>query len=439
MIKIIPILVAISGSSINLEPSLAGKPDFSWKTSFDPSLKSSIVPHFSIPSIVSLPPAVSMSFNKTSRSASSSSDAISSSISSSSNIQSSSSSLLSSSSSIISSSSSSSSKTSSSSISSSSSTNSSSSSSYVPTPDSVGDYLFCDEYGPFSLDNPFDIDAAFTYELHSISSQTIIERMRLFKNGTVVSAASKPSFSYTNGQRKTVSFTIPISDYLTDSGLQLRFEILNSSRTILKAYAASFYPLEKQTISGYSLKHDLYTSSSVGFYGDGSGLHELKDIFDFTCIGDYVDNDNYYRLDISKNTFNYWGSSTLPYQSVKLRFNDDEYLFPNMYHDDNDDIVLPLKLSQNDSTVSFKYKNQFYVNKKTLDTSDAYKAEYVPTSDFYLPINGLAKFNDKNIYLDFEHVGVSDISTTIPLKYDMNRTIVGVCADGDYCVVGGNH
>lgn len=303
----------------------------------------------------------------------------------------------------------------------------------------MGDYLFCDEYGPFPLENPSDIDVTFTYELHSISSQRVIERMRIFLNGSVVAGSTQPSFDYVNGQRKSVTFILPLHDYWTFNGLEIRFEILNSSRSILKAYAAPFYPPEEQTISGYSLKHDIYTSNSVGFYGDGSGLHELKDAFNFSTIGDYIDNDYYYRLDVSKNYFEYWGSSVIPYGNVNLRFNDDDYLFPNIHHNDNEDIVLPLTLYQDGSKISFRYKNQFYVNRKTLDISDTYKSDYVLTPSFYLPVNGLAKFNDKTIYLEFDKVGVSGLSTSISLKYDMNRTIVGVCADGDYCVVGGNH
>ena len=266
----------------------------------------------------------------------------------------------------------------------------------------------------------------------------IIERVRFFRNGSVVSAKSMGSFSYTNGQRKEVTFTIPIRNHLTSNGLQMRFEILNTSYTILKAYAATFYPPEEENISGYLLKRDIYTSKSVGFYGDGSGLKELKDVFDFTTIGDYIDNDYYYRLDIGRNLFNYWGSQTLSYESVNLRFNDDEYLFPNISHNDNDDIVLPLTISKNESEISFKYKNQFYVDRKTLDSSDTYKTNYILTSDFYLPINGLSKFNGETIYLDFTALGLNKITTSIPLKYELNRTIVGLCTDGDYCVVGGN-
>ena len=441
MIKIIPILLALTASSYNYDSRGVGdRPSISGRFSNIIPIKSvsGIRSHIQIPSnSLSLPISRSSlsSSTRVSSSSISSSNSPSSSEKSSSSMMASSSISSSYSSSSLSSSSSTSSSPSSSSSSSQNSSSPSSSSNSEPTPDASGDYLYCDECGPFSTSNE---NVTFTYELHSIPSQTIIERVRFFINGSVVSATGMPSFSYTNGQRKSVTFTIPIHDYLTSNGLQMRFEILNSSRSILKAYATTFYPPNEQSLSGYALKHDIYTSKSVGFYGDGSGLKELKDTFDFTTIGDYIDNDYYYRLDIGKNLFNYWGSSVLSCQSINLRFNDDEYLFPNIQHEENGDIVLPLSITRNGSEVSFKYKNQFYVDRRTLDSSDTYKTDYILTSDFYLPINGLSRFNGKTIYLDFSGLGLNKISASIPLKYELNRTIVGLCTDGDYCVIGGN-
>ena len=34
--------------------------------------------------------------------------------------------------------------------------------------------------------------------------------------------------------------------------------------------------------------------------------------------------------------------------------------------------------------------------------------------------------------------GISKITTSVSLKFNVNRSLVGVCSDGDYCVVGGN-
>ena len=316
-----------------------------------------------------------------------------------------------------------------------SSSNSSSSSMYTSQ-----DYFNCSSYGPFSLTNPQNFQATFTYELYSIASQRIIERVRLFRNGSVVCATTKASIDYTQGQRNNVEFTINLIDYWSEAGLQLRFEILNSSTyEILKTYSAYFYPPKDTTVPISTLKSKLYTSDSLGFYGTGTKMTELFEIMDFRNIGDYIDNDYYYRLDISRNTFIYRNENTLTYKNASLRFNDSERLFPHMSHQANGDVVIPLELyRKNDGTVNFRYKNHFYVNKRSLDTSDAYIYNYAYSNDFYLPINGLKRFNGKTLYIDINGLGMDSISTTVPLKYQLNRAIVGTCSDGQYCVIGGN-
>lgn len=304
--------------------------------------------------------------------------------------------------------------------------------------DESGDYFSCDRYGPFSLTSPSDVDATFTYRLNSISSQTIIERIRILQKGSVVTASTKPSFSYTKGQNKEITFTLSIRDYWTTSGLELRFEILNSSRQILKSYSCDFYPGRNETVLATTLKQSVYESRNVAFYGDGVSMCGLKEYFDFTCIGDYIDNDYYYRLDIGQNIFRYPNPFSLSYKNIKMRFNDSNYVFPYFTHQANGDIVVPLSLYKKGDNVSFYFTNKFYVNRKTLEISDIYRSNYVLTSYFYLPINGLKKFNGTTIYIDIEQLGVEKMTTTLPFKYDMSRSIVSSCSDGEYCVVGGN-
>ena len=335
----------------------------------------------------------------------------------------------------------SSSSSSSSSVSSSSSYQPSSSSSFVSSsyPNENEDYFSCPKYGPFPLTSSQNIDVTFTYALNTISSQTLIERVRILKSGSAVSASSKPSFSYATGQRKSVTFTLPISDYWTSNGLELRFEILNSSRTVIKTYSSSFYPPSYRTISASTLKSSVYESNSLGFYGDGYQMRDFKEVFDFRGIGDYIDNDYYYRLDISKNYFLYPNDAMLSFKGVYLRFNDDENLFPYYTHQDNGDIEVPLYLYLDGNHVCFGFNRSFYLNRRTLEISDQYQPGWVSTDSFYLPVNGRRKFNGKTIYFYLNELGYDKISTTIPLKYELDHTIVGVCTDGEYCVVGGNN
>ena len=299
------------------------------------------------------------------------------------------------------------------------------------------DYFSCPKYGPFILGNVPTTQVTFTYELNTISSQTIIERVRLFRNGSLVSGVSNGSFSYTKGTRKDATFTIPIRDYWTTNGLEIRFEITNSSYSILKCYSAPFYPPRNNQISASVLKSGIYTSNSLGFFGNGTQMCELKEIYDFRNIGDYIDNDYYYHLDISKNTFLYPNDFTFTYKSAKLRFNDSGYIFPYYTHQNNDDIEVPLILTKDGNRIVFSFAHSFYVNRRTLEISDTYQSGWAVTSHFYLPVNGRKKLNGKMMYFELTELGYDKISTTIPLRYELDRTIVGVCTDGDFCVIGG--
>lgn len=301
------------------------------------------------------------------------------------------------------------------------------------------DYFNCSTYGPFSLTNPQNFQATFTYELHSISSQNIIERIRLCStSGSVLSASSKTSFYYTKGNRNNVTFTIPLRDYWTSNGLTLKFEILNASnRSILKDYSASFYPPANAFQSGVYLKRNIYTSKSLAFYGNTHDMKELIETYDFTSFGDYLDVDYYYRLDIKNNRFLYTGSTNFTCGSASLSFNDCEYLFPYYTHDSNDDIVIPISFVKNGNTISLKFNKNFYINKRTLQISDSYQSGFSITQDFYLPVNGRNRFNGKQITITLNQMGLDLLSTSFSLRYDASKSLVGVCKDGDYCVVGG--
>ena len=307
----------------------------------------------------------------------------------------------------------------------------------LPTGD---DYFSCSQYGPFPLTNCSNFNATFEYRLYSVFSQSIKERIRLFNaSGSVVASSTKTTVSYTIGTKRSVTFLVPIHDYWNVNGLTLKFEIINSSSSaILKDYSITFYPPSQKTINGSLLKRETYTSKALGFYGDGTELKELKETFDFTTIGDYVGVDYYYRLRLDNNHFLYPNDYTLASYNLALRFNDDDNLFPYYTHDNNGDIVIPLIFNRNGNQVSFKFKNHFYINKKTLQISDTYRAAFTSTNDFYLPINGRKKFNNKQLYIDIDRIGLDEISTSIPLKYDTSRSLLGVCTDGEYCIVGGN-
>ena len=330
--------------------------------------------------------------------------------------------------------------------------NSSISSSSVPIPSSYSssssepvmvnpkeDYFSSSQYGPFFL-GADDFEATFTYELNNISNQPILERIRLFNSSnSVVASSNKTKIDYVTGTRNSVKFLVPIHDYWTNNGLTLKFEILNyNTRDIIKQYSATFYPPSCSTLSGEYLKRNYYQSRALGFYGDGKQMKEIVEVFDFRYLGEYLNINSYYRLDLSKNAFLYPYNMTFWFNTIYLRFNDSEYLFPYYSHNNNDEILIPLTINKAGPYVWFEYARKFYINKRTLQISDSYHPGFIITNDFYLPINGFNTFDEKRLYLEIQNIGWDAISTSISLKYDASKALVSVCTDGEYCIEGGN-
>ena len=301
------------------------------------------------------------------------------------------------------------------------------------------DYFYCPHYGPFPLGSA-DFSSIFYYRIYSAPSQRIIERIRVFNatNNSVLSASSKASKNYSQGTLTSVSFSIPLYDYWTNDGLTLFFEIINSeTRQIIKQYSVSFYPPSNRYIKQSDLKNEIYVSKSLGFYANGKTFMEIKETYDFTSIGDYLNIDYYYLLDIRKNKFKYSSLFTLSDYSMELRFEDYDNQFPYFNHDSNDFIRMPLTLSIENEEVTIRYAKTLYINKKTLEMSETYRSGYELTDQFYLPINGKRLFNGKPLYLEIYHLGKDNISTYFILRYDVDRSYIGLCGDGDYCVIGG--
>ena len=302
------------------------------------------------------------------------------------------------------------------------------------------DYFNCTTFGPFSLSTVTNgVNVTFTYQLYSVSSQNIIERVRLLNSSnSVVASSSKSSKYYNRGSQNSVTFSLPIRDHLTVNGLTLKYEIVNaSSYTILKAYSSTFYPSSDSFINWMELKQNPHVSKALGFYSDGKTMKPLIETIDFTSFGDYLDVDYYYRLELNKNYISYPNDCEFRYASASLTFNDSEMIFPYYEHQSSGDISIPLSMVRNGNSLFFKFKNTFYINKRTLQMSNIYRNGFVTSKDFYLPINGRSRFNGKQIFFVLEGLGNDNISTSFPLRYDVTSSLVGVCTDGDYCIVGG--
>ena len=303
---------------------------------------------------------------------------------------------------------------------------------------SGADYFSSDIYGPFNVGDP-DFDATFTYRA-DIENQQIVECFLLCDmSGDPYVATNHAPFYYSNRQTIETTFTIPIHRYLTEKGVILKFQILSHpSRQVLKNYSVRIYPCLQAGWTYEEYMRGLYITRGIGFYGDGKGLKEVTEAYYFHHIGEYIDNDYYYKLDLENNYMNYDSKFPLTYESIKLRFLDREGVFPKFKHDSNKNIVIPLKATVDDeATARFSIKNALYVNRLTLEMSDSYQKGWSKTRDLYFPINQRNKMNNKQMYIDFVNYGKSKVNMTFPLEYICGEPLLGNSANGHYYVTGG--
>lgn len=297
------------------------------------------------------------------------------------------------------------------------------------------EYFSCPKYGPFHVGDP-DFDATFTYRIFG-PSRSIIERIRIFSpSGSVIYAATKAAKDYTEDDLNSVTFKMPIKDYLTKEGMAFKFEIYDRTyRKVIREYGTTIYPIGEGTPSYQELKRNIYETKPIGFYGDGE-IKPITEKFDFTYLSDYLDIDYYYRLNIQPIDIKYDSAFSFSYSSMNLRFEDRENLFPYFRHDGYN-VNIPLKGSVIAKKIHLNYKNSFYVNRTTLQLADSIHTGFLSTNNFYLPINGKRIFNNKLLYLDINKMGKSELTVSFPIRYVADRLLVGLCGESDYYVEGG--
>ena len=297
-------------------------------------------------------------------------------------------------------------------------------------------YFSCPTYGPFKVGDP-DFEASFTFRIFG-PSRKIIERLRIFSpSGSVLHTYRKTERDYIEDSLDTVTFTMPIKDYLTSNGFTFKFEIVNRpNNKVICEYGTTIYPVEETNPTVQELKSGVYETRNFAFYGDGETIRGINERFDFTSISDYLDIDYYYRLNIKDIYFTYQSSLPFSCDAINLRFEDRENLFPYLTHTGYE-INVPLKTATTVDKITFKYKNYFYVNKKTLQLSNTSGNGYTLSANFYLPINGKRMFNNKLLYLDVIGVGACKLTASFPIRYVADRSLVGLCGDSGYYVEGG--
>ena len=313
-------------------------------------------------------------------------------------------------------------------------------SSFVPAidpPDTIKFVLTTDDIGPFTIQDTNEITIHFSYTYKGRTGYTkVYEILTGQYNGAVVSRYYTDYHTLRGNQ--TVDFDLNLSLYTfsTNKFMDLTFQIISDAATTVlftrKIVLERSDPLTiNPTSDGVD---DYYGKYSVINIGSGTRKRET---YDFSNNSVVFFGDNYYELSLEgqRITYNYFQDFT--YSTAALTFADKGNIFKN-FPRIGGKIQLPLSIIQTDNTLTFKYKNLYYVDPHTLCMSPTKKSGYVRTSRFYLPIGKREELESKKFAIEISKAGCSESTIIMDVSYYSTRNLFGYCIDSDYCITGGN-
>ena len=236
-------------------------------------------------------------------------------------------------------------------------------------------------------------------------------------------------------QTQEVSFNLPLSTMLTSKGLKGKIEVLNSSNTALLTHTFNLLPINRKTIRIQDyVGRDYIVNDVIIKPSDYDNYHQ--EIISFPQYYDYFDEKVYHTLSLNRFIVNYTCFENFPGCTVNLRFTDYNRLFP--YLDLPKTIpyfTIPLRARYVNGIVRFYFPNMF-VNPKTLEMSLIFRAGFVATNVFYLPLNKNDLLLDQVFQLEVSEFGYGKISFRWDITYLTTKHLVGDCQDSEYCIIG---
>ena len=231
------------------------------------------------------------------------------------------------------------------------------------------------------------------------------------------------------------SVTFPLSMLLGESGMHVQIVSETTSGQVIINRSFNLYPISEETINPVTMEQ--YSSMTLGFDIDGSTFHAQKEKFTFEGFSTYFNKSVYYRLPIEQFSFSRSGfdNTHLTYADSYMKIYQDTELFPALRFT-NRMCKIPIKLVDRGGSLGIEFKNQLYVDKKTLIMSTDAMVGFVGTNRFYLPINKKRNINRLEVGFEINKVGVSQTTFKWSTTLYPDNGFVGDCQDSEYCIVG---
>ncbi len=266
---------------------------------------------------------------------------------------------------------------------------------------------------------------------------SLVEKMTVkTMDNSLVRTETKRSHDVIKGSEYSLTFLLPFKSSLTERGLNVLIEFLNSSSEVLHSFSFNIKPIERKTINPKLYINDYYVTDDIVVDPDQYSTNHSERIR-FKETLDYFNVDNYYRLSLEDTLITYECGKPFPGCVAHLHFTDFLRIFPYL---DNEKLVpsfdIPLRVIKKNSGVFFAFPSVMYVKPETLEMSLEAKPGFKSTSYFYLPKNKCEALLDQVFSIVVSEFGHSKTSFTWDMRYTNNQRLIGDCSSSDYCVLG---
>ena len=291
------------------------------------------------------------------------------------------------------------------------------------------------EIGPFDKkqENPLvEYSITSTYNV----GKTIYEIFRFGDNDNPnQQTVTKANHTVDAGDTYVGYVTFPTKTLFDTSGMKITVEVYLSSGTKISTVNCYIYP-KSGKFAIDPTKVSSYTCPQTRAIIDMRKVTYPEESYVFSKVDDYFLTDLYYRLPFEQFEMETTLSeSEFKYRKAYLKVLSMEEYFPSLLFLQST-ATIPLSVDYDEGHLSLSIKDNLYVEPKLLQMSLIPKEGYVPTKQFYLPINHSKELVGASFILGIEGMGFNDTTLIWECSLLAESQLIGSCHNSGYCVVG---
>ncbi len=295
--------------------------------------------------------------------------------------------------------------------------------------------LKCDAIGPFDYKaSDYNLTGKLTVRR---KYNNIRERISVGQRGSSYTYfQTTAAHSMSLGDTVDITFKLPLSSMLGNEGIMAKIEVLNSSNSAILTYEFNLKPAIEHSIDPKNYLTSDYVLEDV-VINPTNYENQKAEIMRFDGFTDYFDVDNYYRIDLNDLSMTYSCFKDFPGGNAVLHFDDYDNVFPYLHtSDEGINVDVPVVIYEKEGRICFKFRENMYVNPKTLEMSLDPGSDFQATKYFYLPINKSRELLDRVFVLKCANFGYGKTKFDWNIRYTNNRNLIGECSNSDFCVIG---